>query len=141
MVKNVSFFIPRYNLHSFKFIRSLNLQKIWSTFMQKLVETEPTIPICSPDFSLNFTFSEKATKIDKIFTINLTVCSNRQIDGEDFFNFCALLRKPELYDRIAFYCNNSAIIWGIFMWYCDIVKEISKKGFPFIMLSRYIQGH
>ena len=25
-----------------------------------------------------FTFSEKATKIDKIFTVNLTVCSNRQ---------------------------------------------------------------
>ena len=80
--------------------------------MQKLVETEPTIPICSPDFSLNFTFSEKATKIDKIFTINLTVCSNRQIDeiftvnltittycqidGDDFVNFCGLLRKREL---------------------------------------------
>ena len=69
--------------------------------MQKLVETEPTIPICSPDFSLKFTFSEKATKIDKIFTINLTVCSNRQIDGEDFFIFCGLLRKHEL--QMAFY--------------------------------------
>ena len=47
------------------------------------------------------------------------------------------------YDRIVFYCNNynSAPIWRIFMRYCDIVKEISKKGFPFIMLSRYIQGH
>ena len=28
---------------------------------------------------------------------NLTVCSNRQIDGEDFVNFCSLLRKHELY--------------------------------------------
>ena len=39
------------------------------------------------------TFSEKATKIDKIFTVNLTVCSNCQIDGEDFVNFCGLLEK------------------------------------------------
>ena len=29
-------------------------------------------------------FSQKATKFDKIFTINLTLCSNYQIDGEDF---------------------------------------------------------
>ena len=50
-------------------------------------------------FCLKFTFSEKATKIDKIFTINLTVCSNRQIDGKDFVNFCGLLRKRELYDH------------------------------------------
>ena len=40
-------------------------------------------------FFLKFTFSEKATK--------MTVCSNRQIDGEDFVNFCGLLRKHELY--------------------------------------------
>ena len=31
-------------------------------------------------FFLKFTFSEKATKVDKIFTVNLTVCSNTQID-------------------------------------------------------------
>ena len=42
-------------------------------------------------------FSEKATKIDKIFIVNLTVRSNCQIDGEDFVNFCGLLRKHELY--------------------------------------------
>ena len=45
---------------------------------------------------VKFTFSEKATKIDEVFTVNLTVCSNRQIDGEDFDNFCGLLRKHEL---------------------------------------------
>ena len=45
---------------------------------------------------VKFMFSEKATKIDKIFTVNLTVCSNRQIDSEDFVNFCGLLRKHEL---------------------------------------------
>ena len=38
-------------------------------------------------------FSQKATKIDKIFTVELTLCSKRQIDGEDFVNF---LRKYEL---------------------------------------------
>ena len=32
-------------------------------------------------------FSEKTTKIDKIFTVNLTVSSNRQINGEDFDQF------------------------------------------------------
>ena len=48
-------------------------------------------------FILKFTFSENATKIEKIFTVNLTICSNHQIDDEDFVNFCGLLRKPELY--------------------------------------------
>ena len=33
----------------------------------------------------------------KIFIVNLIVCSSRQIDGEDFVNFCGLLRKHELY--------------------------------------------
>ena len=42
-------------------------------------------------------FSEKATKIDEIFTVDLTVTTNRQIDGEDYVNFCGLLRKHELY--------------------------------------------
>ena len=42
-------------------------------------------------------FSKKATKIDEIFTINLTVYSKRQINGKDFVNFRGLLRKHELY--------------------------------------------
>ena len=42
-------------------------------------------------------FSKKASKIDKIFTVDLTLCSKCQIDGTDFFNFCVLLRKHELY--------------------------------------------
>ena len=41
-------------------------------------------------------FSKKATKIEEIFTVDLTLCSKRQIDGEDFVNFCGLLRKHEL---------------------------------------------
>ena len=42
-------------------------------------------------------FSKKSTKIDKIFTLDLTLCSKCQIEGEDFVDFCGLLRKHELY--------------------------------------------
>ena len=45
---------------------------------------------------LKFIFSKKATKIDEIFTVDLTLCSKCQIDGEDFVNLCGLLRKHEL---------------------------------------------
>ena len=51
----------------------------------------------SKALALKFMFSKKATKIDKIFTLDLTLCSKCQIDGEDFFNLCGLLRKHELY--------------------------------------------
>ena len=44
---------------------------------------------------VKFMFSKKATKMDKIFTVDLTLCSKRQIDGEDFINFCGLLGKHE----------------------------------------------
>ena len=44
-------------------------------------------------------FSKKATKIEEIFTVNLTLCSKCQINGEDFVNLCGLLRKHELYYR------------------------------------------
>ena len=37
-------------------------------------------------------FSKKATKIDEIFTNDLTLCSKCQIDGEDFAKFCDLLK-------------------------------------------------
>ena len=46
---------------------------------------------------VKFTFSRKATKIDKIFSVNLTLCSKFQIDDEDSINFCGLLRKHELF--------------------------------------------
>ena len=45
---------------------------------------------------VKFMFSQKATKIDKLFTVHLTLCSKCQIDGEDFINFCGLLREHEL---------------------------------------------
>ena len=42
-------------------------------------------------------FSKKATKVEEIFTVDLTLCYKCQIDGEDFVNSCGLLRKHELY--------------------------------------------
>ena len=45
---------------------------------------------------IKFYISKKDAKIDKIFTVDLTLCSKCQIDGEDFINFCGLLRKHEL---------------------------------------------
>ena len=47
-------------------------------------------------FLLAFMFSQKATKIDNIFTVDLTLCSKCQIDGEDFVKFCGLLKIYEL---------------------------------------------
>ena len=38
-------------------------------------------------------FSKKATKIDKILTVDLTLCSKCQIDGEDFVNFRGHLKN------------------------------------------------
>ena len=48
---------------------------------------------------LKFMFSKKATKIDEIFTVDLTLCSKCQIDSEYFVDFCGLLRKHELYQK------------------------------------------
>ena len=57
------------------------------------------LEVCSKTrnlINLKFMFSKKATKIDKIFIVDLTLCSKRKIDGEDFVNFRGLLRKCEL---------------------------------------------
>ena len=51
-------------------------------------------------------FSKKATKIDKIFTVDLTLFSNRQINGEDFVNFRGFLEKYELYKNTVFIIIN-----------------------------------
>ena len=59
-------------------------------------ETEEALPV------LKFMFSKKATKNEEIFTVNLTVTINCQIEGEDFVNFCGLLRKRELYVILKF---------------------------------------
>ena len=40
--------------------------------------------------SVKFMFSKKATKMDEIFTVDLTLCSKCQIDGEDIVNLAFL---------------------------------------------------
>ena len=45
---------------------------------------------------LKLMFSKKVAKIDKIFTVDLTVTTYCLIDSEDFLNFRGLLRKREL---------------------------------------------
>ena len=52
-------------------------------------------------------FSKKATKIDEVFTVDLTLCSKRQINGEDFPNFRGLLRKYELYKTQILYVDTN----------------------------------
>ena len=49
---------------------------------------------------VKFTFSEKATKIDKISTVDLTVTSYWQIEGEDCVNFCSLLEKMNFKEEL-----------------------------------------
>ena len=55
-------------------------------------------------------FSKKATKIDKTFTVDLTLCIKCQIDSEDLINFCGLLRKHELYDIAIVDTSNLKIV-------------------------------
>ena len=54
------------------------------------------MPIKKPNRLVKFVFSKKATKIDEIFTLDLTPTTKCQIAGEDFVNFCRLHRKYEL---------------------------------------------
>ena len=45
---------------------------------------------------IKFVLSKKATKIDEILTVDLTLTTQCQIHGEDLVNFCGLLKKHEL---------------------------------------------
>ena len=56
--------------------------------------------LMQPNDDLKFMFSKKATRVDEIFTVDFTLCSKCQIDGEGFVNFCDLLRKNELYEKL-----------------------------------------
>ena len=51
--------------------------------------------------------SKKATKFDKIFTINLTDTTFHMYTyGEDFVKFCGLLRKHKVYSFSALFFQN-----------------------------------
>ena len=72
-------------------------------------------------------FSKKATKIDKIFTVDLTLCSKRQTDGEDFVNFCGLLRKYKLYKGTLMYCDEGG---AEFFWDAHHIRKNVRGRVP-----------
>ena len=70
-------------------------------------------------------FSEKATKIEEIFSVDWTVCSKCQMDGEDFVNFCGLLRKHKLYyKKHTLYINIQPTQMGGFHLVDFIITEL-----------------
>ena len=85
-------------------------------------------------------FSKKTTKIDQIFTVELTKC---QIDCDEFFNFCGLLRKHELYGHfLARYGLKSSIVANKTKEYIVQDREVtsfkyskSKKKDDFFVMS------
>ena len=88
---------------------------------------------------VKFMFSKKATKINEIFTVDLTFCSERQIDGEDFVNFCGLLRKHKRYviKLGSWYFRNILFLEMkyILLWFLEII--IFQRHFVFITHHRY----
>ena len=83
-------------------------------------------------------FSKKTTKIDEIFNIDLTLCSKREINCEDFVNFRGLLRKCELYapkpitkDIVQGLCPRKVLIlldnaFSVLEWNCDFIKVMAQ---------------
>ena len=68
---------------------------LWSRIMNLIF---PLLCVISRNYwkqFLKFMFSKKATKNDEIFSVDLTLCSKCQIDGEDFVSLRGLLRKYE----------------------------------------------
>ena len=70
-------------------------------------------------------FSKKATKIVKIFTVELPLFSKCQIDGKDYINFCGLLRIHELY----LYTNRNILVYPLELWSKQRVKVLLKYSF------------
>ena len=93
--QNLSLIFPRsFQFYSvtWRHFKHLSLVKI-SSACRPLYCAPQTL--CSLT-AAKFIFSKNATKIDEIFTIDLTFTTQCQIDGEDFVHFCGLLRKYEL---------------------------------------------
>ena len=61
-----------------------------------LLLQDTLISLIAEEEGIKFMFSKKTTKIDEIFTVDLTLCSKCQIHGADFVNYHGLLRKYEL---------------------------------------------
>ena len=78
---------------------------------------------------LKFMFSKKATKIDEIFTVDLSLFNICQIGVENFVNFFGPHRKHELYQGKANW--NSTVICStekiLTQWKWKITKRVCKK--------------
>ena len=87
----IAYFIIKQSFKNFKFQIFLSRRKLnVSILVWSISVGPPKEPL------LKFVFSKKAIKIDDIFTVDLTLSSKCQIDGEDFINFYGLLRKHKL---------------------------------------------
>ena len=61
---------------------------LFALFKKELQKIEKVWKYILEWFScIKFMFSKTASKIEEIFTVDLTLCSKCQIDGEDFVNF------------------------------------------------------
>ena len=60
-----------------------------------LLLQDTLISLIAEEEGIKFMFSKKTTKIDEIFTVDLTLCSKCQIDGEDIVNYCGLLENMD----------------------------------------------
>ena len=67
------------------------LEQAWIKSERK--EKSPHIVVMTKRFNDVSNVFWEGHKNWKIFTVNFTICSNRQIDGEDFVNFVAFLEN------------------------------------------------
>ena len=91
---------------------------------------------------LKFMFSKKATKIDEIFTVDLTLCTKRQINGEDFVKFRCLLRKYELYIKKFLSYRYEICRWKASADYIFSLFFCRENGFPektLTILAHYME--
>ena len=89
--------------------------------------------------AVKFVLSKKATKINEIFTIDLTLCSKCQIVGEDFVIFVAFLENMN-FKKNAISLIAHPISKGLFLDFLKILEQPSRFKTMSQLLSRYIEG-
>ena len=101
------------------------LEQAWIKSERK--EKSPHIVVMTKRFNDVSNVFWEGHKNWKIFTVNFTICSNRQIDGEDFVNFVAFLENIN-FKRIyrldnAFFQRSLTIFQvvkpKVWLFYCD----------------------
>jgi hypothetical protein len=92
--------IPRLDEFSKNDTEVSQILQNWRAIFFRPFLFETFLKVFQMNVIIKFMFSKKDTKIDEIFTIDLTICSKCQIDDVNFFNFCGLLRKHLFYLNI-----------------------------------------